>query len=193
MFENLSKYHIILASQSPRRREILAHVGLAFEVRVLPDGDESYPVGIAGEEIARHIALKKALRYRRTMAPDELIITADTIVCIDNKVLGKPSDVNEAFEMLKLLSGRRHEVITSFTVTTAERSECQSVVTKVKFAELTEDMIRHYITHYKPYDKAGAYGIQEWIGYVGVESVEGSFFNVVGLPIQRLLSVLKTF
>lgn len=193
MFENLSKYHIVLASQSPRRREMLAHVGLAFEVRVLHDEDESYPAGIAGEEIARYIACQKAKRYRRTMASDELVITADTIVCIDNRMLGKPADENEAYEMLRLLSGRQHEVITAFAVTTKERFECQSVVTKVKFAELTEDMIRYYITHYKPYDKAGAYGIQEWIGYVGVENVEGSFFNVVGLPVQRLVNLLMTF
>ena len=193
MFENLSKYHIVLASQSPRRREMLAHVGLAFEVRVLPDADESYPAGIAGEEIARYIACQKAKRYRRTMASDELVITADTIVCIDNRMLGKPADENEAYEMLRLLSGRQHEVITAFAVTTKKRFECQSVVTKVKFAELTEDMIRYYITHYKPYDKAGAYGTQEWIGYVGVENVEGSFFNVVGLPVQRLVNLLVSF
>ena len=193
MFENLSKYHIVLASQSPRRREMLAHVGLAFEVRVLHDEDESYHAGIAGEEIARHIACQKAKRYRRTRASDELVVTADTIVCIDNMMLGKPADENEAYEMLRLLSGRQHEVITAFAVTTKERFECQSVVTKVKFAELTEDMIRYYITHYKPYDKAGAYGIQEWIGYVGVENVEGSFFNVVGLPVQRLVNLLMTF
>ena len=193
MFGKLSKYHIVLAGQSPRRREMLAHVGLAFEVRVLHDEDESYPAGIAGEEIARHIACQKAKRYRRTMASDELVITADTIVCIDNRMLGKPADENEAYEMLRLLSGRQHEVITAFAVTTKERLECQSVVTKVKFAELTEDMIRYYITHYKPYDKAGAYGIQEWIGYVGVENVEGSFFNVVGLPVQRLVNLLMTF
>ena len=108
-------------------------------------------------------------------------------------MLGKPADENEAYEMLRLLSGRQHEVITAFAVTTKKRFECQSVVTKVKFAELTEDMIRYYITHYKPYDKAGAYGIQEWIGYVGVENVEGSFFNVVGLPVQRLVNLLMTF
>lgn len=193
MFENLNKYHIVLASQSPRRREILSNLGLEFEVRVLPDAEETYPKHLTGEEIARHIATQKAERYRATMKENDLIITADTIVCVDNQVLGKPENEAEAVGMLKMLSGRKHDVITAFTINTSKRSECVSVVTRVKFAELSDDVIRHYVTNYKPYDKAGAYGIQEWIGYVGVESVEGSFFNVVGLPIQRLVNVLMSF
>ena len=190
MFENLSKYHIILASQSPRRREILAHVGLAFEVRVLPDGDESYPVGIAGEEIARHIALKKALRYRRTMAPDELIITADTIVCIDNKVLGKPSDVNEAFEMLKLLSGRRHEVMTGLTVLSGGQSQTRVVRTGIEFRRLTDREIDAYVATGEPMDKAGAYGIQGRAS-IFVSHLDGDYFCVMGLPVCTLTQMLR--
>lgn len=193
MFENLSQYNIVLASQSSRRREILSNLGLDFEIRVLPDAEETYPGILTGEAVARYIASQKAERYRATMDADDLLITADTIVCVDDKILGKPQDGHEAREMLQMLSGRWHDVITAFTVNTRERSECASVVTKVKFSELTDEIIDYYVSNYKPFDKAGAYGIQEWIGYVGVESVEGSFFNVVGLPVQRLVKVLMTF
>ncbi len=183
----------VLASGSPRRRELLAGLGIDFEVRLLPGIDESYPNGLSGEEIARTISQKKAAAYRPTLAQDELIITADTIVYQDSEVLGKPHDEQEASTMLHKLSGRTHEVITGVTLLTQEMEHTFDCVSQVRFANLSDEEIWHYITHYHPLDKAGAYGIQEWIGYIGVEHIEGSYFNVMGLPIQRLYQTLKQY
>ena len=194
MFENLSKYQIILASNSPRRKELLQRLGLDFKVRTLLGVDESYPKNLKGEEIAKHISLQKAAAYRPTMADNELLITADTIVCTsDGTVLGKPFAFEKAAEMLHKLSGKTHQVITGVTIVTQDRTENFAVTSKVKFAELTDKEINYYIENYLPYDKAGAYGIQEWIGLVAVEELHGSFFNVMGLPVQRLYTMLKTF
>ena len=193
MFDNLDKYHVILASQSPRRKELLEKLGIDFEVRTLPDIPEDYPDGLSGKDIALFIATQKARHYRAMMAEKDLVITADTIVCVDEKVLGKPKDAQEAADMLRMLSGRSHQVITAFTVSTLQTMKADSVTTNVRFAQLSDEVIDYYVSHFKPFDKAGAYGIQEWIGCVGVESIEGSFFNVVGLPVQRLSSVLLTF
>lgn len=193
MFSNLEKYHIILASQSPRRRELLAQLGLRFEVLTLPDIPEDYPCELEREDIARYIASQKAAHYAPMMAGSDLLITADTIVWQDGMVLGKPRDAAEAASMLQRLSGRNHQVITAFTVSTLERFECKSVTTEVEFAPLTDEMIRYYIEHYRPFDKAGSYGIQEWIGCVGVRAINGSFSNVVGLPVQSLSEVLLKF
>ncbi len=193
MFNNLDKYHVILASQSPRRKELLEKLGIDFEVRTLPDIPEDYPDGLSGKDIALFIATQKARHYRAMMAEKDLVITADTIVCVDEKVLGKPKDAQEAADMLRMLSGRSHQVITAFTVSTLQTMKADSVTTNVRFAQLSDEVIDYYVSHFKPFDKAGAYGIQEWIGCVGVESIEGSFFNVVGLPVQRLSSVLLTF
>ena len=193
MFNNLDKYHVILASQSPRRKELLEKLGIDFEVRTLPDIPEDYPDGLSGKDIALFIATQKARHYRAMMAEKDLVITADTIVCVDEKVLGKPKDAQEAADMLRMLSGRSHQVITAFTVSTLHTMKADSVTTNVRFAQLSDEVIDYYVSHFKPFDKAGAYGIQEWIGCVGVESIEGSFFNVVGLPVQRLSSVLLTF
>ena len=186
-------YKCVLASGSPRRKELLAGLGIDFEVRVLPGIDESYPAGLTGEEIARTISQKKAAAYRTTMASDELIITADTIVYLDDEVLGKPHDEQDACAMLRKLSGRTHQVITGVTLLTKEFEHTFDCVSQVCFANLSETEIQYYVSHYRPLDKAGAYGIQEWIGYIGVEHIEGSYFNVMGLPIQRLYQKMKQF
>lgn len=192
MLENLHKYEVILASNSPRRKELLERLGINFKVHTLMGIDETFPQDLPHEEIALHIASKKAVAYKSYVTNNKLLITADTIVCIDEKVLGKPQDAEEARQMLKMLSGREHTVITAVVVATAERTLKEAVKTRVRFAELSDEMINFYVSNYLPFDKAGAYGIQEWIGLVAVEGIEGSFFNVIGLPVQRLYTMLKT-
>ena len=184
-------YKIVLASNSPRRKELLAGLGVDFEVRTLQDIDESYPDTLRGEEIPMHISAKKAEAYRAEMADDEMIITADTIVYDNGKVLGKPRDKEDAVRMLRQLSGHAHEVITGVSILTKNRTVQFASTSKVYFAALTDEEINHYVDTYHPFDKAGAYGIQEWIGFVGVTRIEGSYFNVMGLPIQRLYTELK--
>ena len=184
---------LILASNSPRRRELLGGLGYPYEVRVLDGVDESYPESLRGGEVAAYISRVKAEAYRATMAKDEIVITADTIVCLDDTVLGKPSDEAEAMAMLRSLSGHVHQVYTGVTIVASERDSTFVSRTDVTFATLTEEEIRHYVTHYCPMDKAGAYGIQEWIGYVGVECIDGSYYNVMGLPVQRLYTELKKY
>ena len=186
-------YKVILASNSPRRKELLAGLGIDFSVRIIKDIDESYPASLRGEDIPVFISGKKAEAYRRTMAEDELIITADTIVYDNNKVLGKPSSREEAINMLTELSGHAHEVITGVTICSREKMKQFASVSKVFFDNLTGEEIEYYVDKYRPYDKAGSYGIQEWIGFVGVTRIEGSYFNVMGLPIQRLYKELKRF
>ncbi|MBW9201037.1 Maf-like protein [Bacteroides gallinaceum] len=188
---NLKKYHIILASNSPRRRELLSGLGIDYEVKILPGIDESYPENLTGEEIPMYIAREKADAYRPSIKPDELIITADTIVCLEGQVLGKPKDEADACRMLRLLSGRTHQVITGVCITTAEMQRTFAATTDVTFDTLSEEEITHYVNNYRPMDKAGAYGVQEWIGFIGVTRLEGSYFNVMGLPIQRLYKELK--
>ncbi len=189
MLEN--KYKIVLASGSPRRRELLAGLDIDFEVRVLPDVDESYPEGLTGVEIAQAISRKKADAYRKTLQDKELIITADTIVYMRGEVIGKPADEEEARNMLRKLSGRVHQVVTGVTLLSKDFERSFVSVSNVTFSKLTNDEIEYYVNNYHPLDKAGAYGIQEWIGFVGVERIEGSYFNVMGLPIQRLYQELK--
>lgn len=193
MLDNLKSYDIILASNSPRRKELLKRLGLKFKVRCLVGLDESYPEELRGESIAHYIAKKKAEAYRPSMSARELLITADTMVFCQGEALGKPTNTEKAIEMLRKLSGQTHQVITGVSVMTTQRSETLAAVTDVKFATLTDDEIHYYINNYLPFDKAGAYGIQEWIGMVAVEEIHGSFFNVMGLPIQRLYALLKTF
>ncbi len=188
---NLSNYRIILASNSPRRKELLGGLGLKFEVRTIPGIDESYPSDLKGEDIPKYISGQKAKAYRDSMADDELIITADTIVYVDGEVLGKPKDADDARRMFHLMRGRTHEVITGVSIVTKEKTIQFATTTKVTFADLTDEEIDYYINNYKPFDKAGAYGIQEWIGYVGITGIEGSYYNVVGLPVQRLYTELK--
>ena len=186
-------YRIILASNSPRRRELLAGLGLEFEVRVLQGIDESYPATMPALETAEYIAAKKAAAYQSQMADDELIITADTVVIVGDEVLGKPADADEARSMLLKLSGRTHQVVTGVCLTTRQQSSHFSVRTDVTFKSLTDDEITYYIEKYKPYDKAGAYGIQEWIGYIGCTGLHGSYYNVMGLPVQRIYTELQSF
>ncbi|MEG1545645.1 MAG: Maf-like protein [Bacteroides sp.] len=190
MLSNLDKYKIILASGSPRRRELMTGLGVNYEVKTLPGIDESYPLTLKGEEIPLYIAKEKATAYLSHIRPDELIITADTIVWIEQTVLGKPSDNEQAKAMLRRLSGKTHEVITGVCLTTTEFQQSFTTTTEVTFASLTEDEITYYVENYHPLDKAGAYGIQEWIGFVGVTGIQGSYFNVMGLPIQRLYKEL---
>lgn len=189
LLDNLSRFKIILASNSPRRRELLAGLGIEYEVKVIPGIDETYPETLKQGDIPMFISRKKAGAYN--VKDNELIITADTIVWVDSEVLGKPKDTKDAARMLRLLSGRIHQVYTGVTLTTAEWQRSFVVSSDVEFAELNDEEINYYIEHYKPFDKAGAYGIQEWIGYIGVKSISGSYFNVMGLPVQRLYSELK--
>ena len=191
MLDNLKKYRIILASNSPRRKELLAGLGVDYEVRTLPDVDESYPESLQGGDIPLYISRMKADAYKPMLQPDELMITADTIVWMDGMVLGKPRNRFGAIEMLRQLSGHTHQVFTGVTITTATRQHSFSVGTEVRFANLTDEEIVYYVDTYQPMDKAGAYGVQEWIGYIGVENIQGSYFNVMGLPIQRLYTELK--
>lgn len=191
MLDNLKKYHLILASNSPRRKELLGGLGVDFEVRVLPGIDESYPETLVGEEIPTFISRVKAQPYLGLMAENDLVITADTIVYVDGEVLGKPADARDACNMLRKLSGHVHQVITGVTLTTREFQRSFSVATDVTFVELSDNEIDYYVAHYRPFDKAGAYGVQEWIGFVGVSRLEGSYFNVMGLPVQRLYTELK--
>ena len=191
--ENIQHYKIVLASNSPRRRELLSGLNLEYTVRVLPDINESYPDTLKGEEIPMYISREKAKAYRNSMAEDELIITADTVVCINEKVLGKPRTQEEAKEMLRELSGKTHQVITGVCLMTCGLQRTFSATTQVTFDVLTEDEIEFYVEKFRPLDKAGAYGVQEWIGFVGVSRLEGSYFNVMGLPVQRLYQELKKF
>jgi septum formation protein len=184
------KYKLILASNSPRRKELLAGLGVPFEVRVLQDIDEHYPENLPVNEVARYIAKEKADAYRRIVAPDELIITADTVVIVGDEILGKPVDEADAVRMLKLLSGRTHQVTTGVCLLTAEKERCFDVTTDVTFKTLTDEEIHYYVNRYRPFDKAGAYGIQEWIGYIGVTGLHGSYYNVMGLPVQRIYQEL---
>jgi septum formation protein len=187
------RWRIILASNSPRRKELLAGLDLQFEVRVLQDIDESYPHDLPTLKIAEFISKKKADAYVETMADDELVITADTVVILGDEVMGKPHDEADAKRMLGELSGRTHQVATGVTLSTKERQMSFSVVTDVTFKQLSADEIDYYVRTYHPMDKAGAYGIQEWIGYIGVTALKGSYFNVMGLPVQRIYEALKTF
>lgn len=179
---------ILLASNSPRRKELLAGLGLTFEVRV-KEVQEDFPEHMQREEVAEYLASHKAYAYAADLQ-DEVLITADTIVCLGDRILNKPADAAEAFNMLRSLSGQAHEVITGVCLLTRETKIVFHDVTKVYFKELTDQEIHYYIEHYKPFDKAGAYGIQEWIGMIGIEKIEGSYFNVVGLPVQKLYTHL---
>ena len=191
MLENLTKYKIILASNSPRRQELLKGLDIDFEVKIIPDVDESYPETLVKEDIPVYIAKQKALAYLNYLEENTLLITADTIVWLNGNVYGKPENEQDAKEMLKILSGQTHEVITGVCLTGLKKQQSFYVVSRVKFADLQEEEIDYYVKKYKPYDKAGSYGVQEWIGYIGVEKLEGSFYNVMGLPVRVLYTYLR--
>lgn len=193
MLTNLQKYRIVLGSNSPRRKELLSGLDLDFEVEVIPGIDESYPETLAASDIPLYIARKKAEAYLDRMTGNELLITADTIVATYDRILGKPADREEAIEMLTYLSDHVHEVVTGVCITTKEKTVAFSVDSAVSFAKLEEEDIIYYVDRYRPFDKAGSYGIQEWIGYIGVEAINGSFYNVMGLPVQKLYQELKKF
>lgn len=189
---------IILASNSPRRKELLAGLDVEFRTWVIPNIDESYPDNLPADETAEYIAQKKAAPYFAephisAIADDDIVLTADTVVILDGEVLGKPKDMDDAKAMLRKLSGKTHHVITGVCLTSKARQSHFSVRTDVTFAPLTDAQIDYYVERYKPLDKAGAYGVQEWIGYVGVTNLNGSYFNVMGLPVQRIYTELLHF
>ena len=182
-----------MASNSPRRRELLGGLGLPFEVKVLGDIDESYPSTLPVGEISQYISNKKAEAYQAVMKSNDLIITADTVVIAGDEVMGKPHDASDARRMLHKLSNCSHQVTTGVCLMTKDKKRNFSVTTDVTFKQLTDDEIDYYVEKYRPFDKAGAYGIQEWIGYRGVTGLSGSYFNVMGLPVQRIYTELASF
>jgi septum formation protein len=193
MLTNLNKYHIILASKSPRRQELLRGMGVDFSI-MTKETDESFPPEMPLDEVPKYLSLQKSLDFTDEELPaDYLLITSDTVVICEGEILGKPKDRGGAERMLRLLSGKTHHVVTGVTVRSAKKTESFAVRSNVTFAELDDEEIDYYIEHCKPYDKAGAYGIQEWIGYVGISGLEGSFYNVMGLPTRRLYQCLKAF
>ena len=193
MLSNLKKYQVVLASKSPRRQELLRGMGVDFMV-LTKDIVETYPASMPSEEVPLYLSKIKSLEFNdRELPYDYLLITSDTVVICEGEILGKPKDKADAVRMLKHLSGKTHRVITAVVVRSAKKAEQFSVSSDVTFAQLDDEEIEYYIEHYKPYDKAGAYGIQEWIGYVGISGLEGSFYNVMGLPTRKLYQCLKSF
>lgn len=193
MLSNLDKYKILLASKSPRRRELLQQLRIPFHVITLGGIDESYPESVPPVEVPQFVSEKKADAFQNIIIDNELLITADTMVVCDGRILGKPKDASDAREMLRFLSGKTHKVATGVTVSTKDRRTSFTTVTQVTFSSLTSEEINYYVDNYQPFDKAGAYGIQEWIGAVAVSGIEGSYSNVMGLPIHRLYQELKLF
>ncbi|MFC2117973.1 Maf family nucleotide pyrophosphatase [Bacteroidota bacterium] len=191
IFQAIKKYHIILASNSPRRKRLLEDLGIDFKLIKQDNVDENVPASILTENVAEYLAVKKSELLNIT--DNEICITADTVVCLGEKILNKPKDYNDAIQMLESLSGRQHVVITGVCIKSAYNMYSFSSLTKVWFGNLNSEEIEYYVGKYKPYDKAGAYGIQEWIGYIGVEKIEGSYFNVMGLPVQKLYTELNNF
>ena len=183
---------IVLGSKSPRRQELLEGIGIDFTIRT-KDTDESYPSDLNPLDIPVYIAQNKANALIEELASDEIIICADTVVIVDNIILGKPNNEKEAIEMLQLLSGKTHSVTTGVVIASSEKTTSFNSTTEVTFKDLSEEEINYYIENYKPFDKAGSYGIQEWIGFIGVTSIKGSYFNVVGLPIHEVYNELNNF
>ena len=193
MLDHLKNRHIILASRSPRRRYLLKQLGLDF-TEISAEVDESFPEGMSPEETAIHLAEKKADHFEELLEdPKNIVITADTLVLIDGVILGKPEGKEDAEKMLATLSGKMHQVVTGICIRSRDRSRTFTAWTDVYFKELSADEIGYYLEHFQPYDKAGAYGIQEWIGYIGITRIEGSYFNVMGLPVQKLYEELTQF
>ncbi len=193
LIEKLKDYRLILASHSPRRRQLLADCGLDFTLACDYEAEERYPAGLAPESVAVFLSELKSEAYPQPLAAGEILITADTVVVAAGRILGKPSGRDEAVSMLRLLSGRTHSVVTGVTLRDASRRQSFDSRTAVTFRTLSEEEIDYYVDRYRPYDKAGSYGIQEWIGYVAIERIEGSFYNVMGLPVQKLYTALNDF
>ncbi len=193
ILDKLSEYRILLISKSPRRQYLLKEMGLKFDVVLAPEIKEEYPANLACKEIPVYLAKLKAQSFTDSIDAKTIIIAADTIVCLNDKVLGKPANHDDAVSILKKLSGRRHQVITGICIRSSDKETAFCSVTDVYFKELTDAEIRYYIEKYKPFDKAGSYGIQEWIGYTGIERIDGSYFNVMGLPTDRLYKELSMF
>lgn len=189
---DIKGYNLVLASQSPRRRELLKGLDLEFTTCSV-DADESFPAELKGADAVQYICKAKADAYRPFLEDKTIAITADTVVILDNKIIGKPKSHEEAFSMIRSLSGRVHEVITAVCIFSKEKCAEFYSSTEVHFSEITDEEIEYYINKYKPFDKAGSYGVQEWIGYIGIEKIVGSYFNVMGLPVKRLYDELKTF
>ena len=189
LFDKLKNYNVILASASERRRQLLEELGIDFEVIVKPF-NESFPDNLQGEQIAEYIAAEKAKMFINDVRPNEIIITADTIVLLDNKILGKPTNKADALRILREISGKTHEVITGVSILYYNKAVTFSDTTKVTFRKMTDDELYYYIDKYSPYDKAGAYGIQEWIGIAACSRIEGSFYNVMGLPVEKVYDKL---
>lgn len=193
LHDKLSAYNVILASASTRRRELLRATGIEYSLAQRFECDEEYPLSLPVEDVAPYLSRLKSHAYPVELGFRDILITADTTVVLGDRVLGKPADEAEAREMIASLSGREHSVVTGVTLRMKRREHTFSSTSKVRFAELSEEQIAYYVENYKPMDKAGAYGIQEWIGYCGIESIEGSFYNVMGLPVQRLCRELEAF
>jgi len=181
---------IILASQSPRRKQLLEWAEIEFEVMV-SDAEESYPDGLSFTEVAMHIAKNKAVKVMSEHHPSHPVIAADTIVVCDNEIIGKPADRNDAIRIIKKLSGKTHQVITGVFIKDAVTEIAFADTTEVSFYELSEEQIAFYVDRYQPYDKAGAYAIQEWIGVIGIKSINGDFYNVMGLPVSKVAQALR--
>ena len=193
MLSNLNKYNIILASKSPRRQELLRGMGLKFTV-LTKETPENFPAEMPLDKVPEFLSQQKSKAFDENELPENyLIITSDTVVIAENEILGKPKDRDDALRMLALLSGKTHRVVTGVTIRTAKKSKTFGVKSKVTFAYLDAEETAYYVDNYRPYDKAGAYGIQEWIGYIGISGLNGSFYNVMGLPTRRLYQVLKEF
>lgn len=193
LHQRLKSYHLILASQSPRRQQLLSEAGLEYELSPRFECEEIFPNDLPASEVAEYLSRLKSEAYPQVLADGDILLTADTVVVAEERILGKPTDKDDAFAMLRMLSGREHEVITGVTLRSTKLTKSFSAHSKVRFRQLSDVEIAYYIETYSPMDKAGSYGIQEWIGYVGIEGIEGSFFNVMGLPIQRVWCELEKF
>ena len=193
LHQRLKSYHLILASQSPRRQQLLSEAGLEYELSPRFECEEIFPNDLPASEVAEYLSRLKSEAYPQVLADGDILLTADTVVVAEERILGKPTDKDDAFAMLRMLSGREHEVITGVTLRSTKQTKSFSAHSKVRFRQLSDEEISYYIETYSPMDKAGSYGIQEWIGYVGIEGIEGSFYNVMGLPIQRVWCELEKF
>jgi septum formation protein len=191
LHEKLKPYRVILASQSPRRQQLLRDAGIDYVPASGYDVEELYPASLPAEEVPAYLSELKSGAYPHKLNPNDILITADTVVCLHGRIIGKPADRADAVSILGCLSGNRHTVVTGVTLRTTDRKKTFSVHSDVFFRALTSEEIDYYVDAYRPFDKAGAYGVQEWIGYVGIERIEGSFYNVMGLPVQRLYRELE--